>query len=75
MTPEEFKQAKLTLGLSYDQIATLLGYTGKRRAAQVMRMATGERRVMPAQALLLKAYLEGYRPFGWPVNNSTGVST
>lgn len=66
MTPEQFKKAKQKLGLSYDQIAILLGYNGKRRVAQVMRMVIGERTIRPAQALLIQAYLDGYRPIGWP---------
>lgn len=67
MTPEEFKEARLTLGLTLEEMGAMLGYSGAHVRAQVYKMEAGERDVREAQARLVRAYLDGYRPADWPV--------
>lgn len=66
MTPSELKQARRSLGLSLSQMARMLGYDGAHGAQQVRRMESGERAIRGAQARLLEAYVDGYRPDDWP---------
>ena len=68
MTPATFKQARHKLGLSLSQAAHVLGYDGAHGAQQVRRMESGKRAIRGAQARLMWAYLEGYRPEDWPVS-------
>ena len=67
MTPAEFKEARLSLGLSLSKCAVMLGYDGVHAKTQVHRMETGDREIRQAQARLMRAYLDGYRPADWPV--------
>jgi transcriptional regulator with XRE-family HTH domain len=66
VSPEEFKEARQSLGLSLAECAELLGYEGDYSRQQVHRIETGERRLREAQRRLMQAYLEGYRPQDWP---------
>lgn len=66
MTPADLKAARHTLGLSLTQMARLLGYCGTHGAQQVRKMESGGRAIREAQALLVRAYLDGYRPQDWP---------
>ena len=62
MTPAEFKQARLSLGLTADQAAPLFGLRDQARVYNIEAAAT-----VPAwHALLMQAYLDGYRPADWP---------
>ena len=65
MTPQEFKEARRSLGLTLDQLGGMLGYSGEHVKAQVHKMETGERPVRSVQARLMQCYLEGYRPDDW----------
>lgn len=59
-----FREARETLGLSQTAIAVFLGYSDGK---QVSRLERGIHKHRPvAQALLMDAYLSGYRPNGWP---------
>jgi transcriptional regulator with XRE-family HTH domain len=71
MTPANLKAARHTLGLSLNEMARLLGYTGTHGAQQVRKMESGNRAIREAQALLVQAYLDGYRPADWPVKEDT----
>jgi transcriptional regulator with XRE-family HTH domain len=71
MTPANLKAARHTLGLSLTQMARLLGYTGTHGAQQVRKMESGNRAIREAQALLVQAYLDGYRPDAWPKKENT----
>ena len=63
MTPTDIKEARQSLGLTQSQIAPLLGYADKTRISELER---GVREPGSAVVLLLRAYLAGYRPDGWP---------
>jgi transcriptional regulator with XRE-family HTH domain len=64
LTATDFREARLKLGLTQRQLAPLLGY-GKQQA--VSDIETGLYAIRPQAALLLQAYLDGYRPrIGWP---------
>jgi len=63
MTPDEILAARKTLSLTQGQLAPLLGYALKDRVSELER---GVRKPGAAVALLLRAYLAGYRPQDWP---------
>ena len=68
MTPDEIREARLTLGLSRAQLARLLDL-GRAQDVQRMEMpvTAATHRPMPVRAeRLLRAYLAGYRPDDWP---------
>lgn len=68
MTPADFKKARETLGLTGHQFGILLGYEdSKNLRTQIHKMETGDRPIRGAQARLVTAYLEGYRPKDWPL--------
>ena len=66
MTPAELGEARRKLGLTLEQMATLLGYSGTQRRQMMHKLETGLRELRPAQARLVSAYLAGYRPPDWP---------
>ena len=66
MTPSQLRDARLLLGLSLDQMAGLLGYSGATRKHTQYALEHGIRTVRNAQARLVEAYLAGYRPDDWP---------
>jgi transcriptional regulator with XRE-family HTH domain len=66
MTPDEFKRARRDLGLTFEQMAMMLGYEGEQAKSQVHHMENGRRGIRPAQRRLVAAYLAGYRPGDWP---------
>jgi len=66
MTPDELKSIRHALGLSVSQAAIVLGYEGPHGADQVRTMERGKKAIMPAQARLMAAYRDGYRPEDWP---------
>ena len=63
MTPDQFKEARQLLGLSPLQAAPLLGFTNRSR---IYEIEAGNAGVSKPVALLMRAYLDGYRPDGWP---------
>lgn len=67
MTPAQFKAARLSLGLSVNQMAQMLGMS----EVQVRRMeahpdVASSRPVSPTTQRLVEAFLAGYRPQDWP---------
>lgn len=67
MTPEQLARARKRLGLNRQQMADMLGYEGDSARSQVHHLETGRREIRPAQRRLIEAYLTGYRPADWPV--------
>lgn len=59
MTPAEIRQARQTLGLSASEMAKWLGYGSRVR---VYELEAGKRNPSASVVLLLRAYLDGYRP-------------
>jgi transcriptional regulator with XRE-family HTH domain len=66
MTPSQLKQARLRLGLSLYDMATMLGYEGYQRRGMQHDLETGRRAIREPQRRLVEAYLAGYRPHDWP---------
>ena len=64
MTPEQFKQARQSLGLTQAQAAPMLGYGSANRISEI---ENGQRNAGAAVVQLLRAYLAGYRPDDWPL--------
>jgi hypothetical protein len=67
MSPEQFRKARLKLGLSVNQMAALLEV----QPLQVRRMElqphlVTHRAIMPSTAKLVRSWLDGYRPKDWP---------
>lgn len=67
MTSTEIKESRLRLGLTLEQLGTLLGYSGAHVRGQMHKIENGDAVLMPCQARLLQAYVDGYRPSDWPV--------
>jgi DNA-binding XRE family transcriptional regulator len=63
MTPAEFRAARLAWGLTQVQLAKLLGHP---RQAFVSYIETGARPITPPTEALMRAFLGGHRPEGWP---------
>jgi len=63
MTPEAFKEARLTLRLNQSQAAVLLGYGN---AVRISETEAGPRNPSASVVRPLRAYLAGYRPDDWP---------
>lgn len=61
--PADIAAAREYLGLTQKQLAPLLGYSDTPRISEI---ETGSRNPSGAVVLLLRAYLSGYRPIGWP---------
>lgn len=68
MTPKQLIAARLELGLTLEQMATMLGYSGRNRRQMMWDLETGRggRIVREPQRRLIEAYLSGYRPPDWP---------
>ena len=67
MTPTELREARQKLGLSVNQMATMIDTD----PLSVRRMegnpeAKTHRRPAPRMVRLIEAYLSGYRPSDWP---------
>lgn len=65
MTPEQARAARIKLKLNLAQMGYMLGFEGKSVKASMHNLESGQRRVRPAQARLIRAYLSGYRPRDW----------
>ncbi len=62
MTGAEFKAARQSLGFNQTQLAALMGYHGQ-PAISTIELTEGEIAIRPA--LLMQAYIDGYRPIDW----------
>lgn len=67
MTPEQFRKARHKLGLTLEQMGTMLGYEPDSAKSHVHHMEAGKRGVHGYHERLVRAYLEGYRPKDWPI--------
>lgn len=68
MTPHQLAQARERLGLTLEQMATVLGYEGVQRRQMQYDLETGRKRIREPQRRLVEAYLAGYKPPDWPAN-------
>lgn len=66
MTKNELIEARQSLGLTLEQMATLLGYVGVQRRQMCWDLENGRRAIREPQRRLIEAYLSGYRPTDWP---------
>lgn len=66
MTPKQLSEARRKLGLTLEQMGTMLGYDGVQIRSQVHRLEIGARTIREPQRRLIEAYLAGYRPDDWP---------
>ena len=66
MTPKQLARARQSLGLTLEQLATMLGYSGVQRRQMGYDLETGRRPIREPQRRLIEAYLSGYRPSDWP---------
>lgn len=66
MTPTELKSNRQLLGLSVQQLAFVLGYTGPNGRSSIYKMENGEKAITAPVERLVLAYRAGYRPDDWP---------
>ena len=66
MTPEQFQQARQSLGLPDPDLARMLGVSPRRSAQTFSDWKRGVKDMDEGRARLLQAYLDGYRPQDWP---------
>lgn len=64
MTPAQFKQSRSNLGLTQQQLATLLGYGTYSRISE---LEGGRTQITDQCERLMQAYVDGYRPRDWPL--------
>jgi transcriptional regulator with XRE-family HTH domain len=67
MTPSKMAKARKDLGLTLEQMAAMLGYSGVQRRQMQYDLETGRRDIREPQRRLVEAYLAGYRPKDWPI--------
>jgi transcriptional regulator with XRE-family HTH domain len=65
MTPDEFKDIRMLLGLTQAELARVLGYAHRNGVAILENAASG-RRASAQVERLMRAYEAGYRPADWP---------
>lgn len=67
MTPKQIAAARAKLGLTLEQLATLLGVENDQRRTNMWQIENGynARKLTRSQERLLQAYVEGYRPKDW----------
>lgn len=66
MTPNQFRKARTTLGLTLTEMAEMLGYAGENLRQMGYDLESGRRPIREPQKRLIEAYLSGYRPRDWP---------
>lgn len=66
MTGKELTQARHKLGLTLEQLATMLGYRGENLRQMAYDLESERRPIREPQRRLIEAYLSGYRPKDWP---------
>lgn len=66
MTSEEFASIRFDLQLTIPQTAILLGRLGLYAYKHIRTIESGKKAPRPAEALLMVAYKNGYRPINWP---------
>ncbi len=58
MTPDQFKEARQSLGLTQDELGRWLGRSGR----NIGQWERGERRIDPTAVIAVRAFQTGYRP-------------
>lgn len=71
MNPKDMARARERLGLTLEQMATMLGYSGVQRRQMQYDLETGRREIREPQRRLMQAYIAGYRPADWPTTDET----
>lgn len=66
MTPDEFREAQQSLGLSDQDLARMIGISPTRARITFSEWRNGARQMDEARARLIAAYISGYRPDDWP---------
>lgn len=66
MTPTQIRAAREKLGLTQEQMATMLGFAGVQGRQEISQLEVGARAIADARRRLVVAYLSGYRPPDWP---------
>lgn len=66
MTPQQLARVRQRLGLTLEQMASMLGYIGEQRRQMMYDLESGRRAIREPQRRLVEAYLAGYRPKDWP---------
>jgi DNA-binding transcriptional regulator YiaG len=69
MTPSEFKQARVTLGLSHAKLGRILGTAP--RTVRYWEDASGTRPPNPIACRVMEWMLSGFRPPEWPHQSSS----
>jgi len=69
VTGSDVREARAKLRLTQTQMGEMLGYQGQHVRQMVYDLETGRRELMPCQRRLVEAYLSGYRPKDWPIDN------
>lgn len=64
--PSQLANARQKMGLTLEQMATMLGYKGAQRRQMQYDLETGRREIREPQRRLVEAYLAGYLPKDWP---------
>lgn len=73
MSPEEFKAARLQLGLSIKQLSAILGTTPQSITKwEAPPSASTASKVNPIAAQVLRWMLAGFRPPEWPEEPAAG---
>lgn len=67
MSPAQLSAARKKLGLTLEQMATMLGYQGVQRRQMMYDLESGRKEIREPQRRLTEAYLSGYRPKDWPI--------
>lgn len=68
MTGSDFAKCRSALGLSQEQMAAMLGYQGASIRQMGYDLEHDRRAIRDPQRRLILAYLSGYRPDDWPVD-------
>jgi transcriptional regulator with XRE-family HTH domain len=71
MDGKQLKAARLALGLTLEQMATMLGYQGQQRRQMQYDLEIGRKPIREPQRRLVEAYISGYRPPDWGMTNDS----
>ena len=66
MSGDEFRAARLSLGLDVKEAAAMLGYSNATGGEHILRLERDRRAVTGPVIRLMRIYLSGFRPSDWP---------
>jgi len=69
----DIKSSREALGLTEEQMATVLCLSTDRAEKTFGEWRRGEKNIDPVRMVLLTAYMDGYRPKDWPVKGASNV--